>query len=68
MVWYRHCCVCLDILYLNKQRLAAFEELEKLKNEKDELLERINQLEEESQIVIKKGFYFYFFDLWWDVM
>ncbi|KAF8046668.1 hypothetical protein N665_3530s0001 [Sinapis alba] len=43
-----------NILYLNKQRLAAIEELEKLKNEKDELLERINQLEEESQIVIKK--------------
>ncbi|KAL0863181.1 hypothetical protein Bca101_042299 [Brassica carinata] len=43
-----------NILYLNKQRLAAVEELEKLKNEKDELLERIDQLEEESQIVIKK--------------
>ena len=52
-------CVCLDILYLNKQRLAAVEELEKLKNEKVELLERLNQLEAESQIVIKKGFYFF---------
>uniref|UniRef100_A0A0D3BEN7 starch synthase n=1 Tax=Brassica oleracea var. oleracea TaxID=109376 RepID=A0A0D3BEN7_BRAOL len=43
-----------NILYLNKQRLAAVEELEKLKNEKVELLERLNQLEAESQIVIKK--------------
>lgn len=49
----------LDILILNKQRLAAVEELEKLKNEKDELLvERINQLEAESQIVINKVFIF----------
>lgn len=45
----------LDILFLNKQRVAAVEELEKLKKERYELLERINQLEEESQIVIKKG-------------
>ncbi|CAF1706804.1 unnamed protein product [Brassica oleracea] len=44
-----------NILYLNKQRLAAVEELEKLKNEKVELLERLNQLEAESQIVIKKA-------------
>ncbi|KAH0892339.1 hypothetical protein HID58_054768 [Brassica napus] len=44
----------VNILYLNKQRLAAVEELEKLKNEKVELLERLNQLEAESQIVIKK--------------
>ncbi|XP_006280375.2 probable starch synthase 4, chloroplastic/amyloplastic [Capsella rubella] len=43
-----------NILFLNKQRVAAVEELEKLKKEKYELLERINQLEEESQIVIKK--------------
>ncbi|KFK28237.1 hypothetical protein AALP_AA8G490200 [Arabis alpina] len=43
-----------NILFLNKQRVAAFEELEKVKKEKDELLERINQLETESQIVIKK--------------
>ncbi|KAL1196438.1 putative starch synthase 4, chloroplastic/amyloplastic [Cardamine amara subsp. amara] len=43
-----------NILFINKQRLAAVEELEKLKKEKDELLERINQLEEETQIVIKK--------------
>lgn len=49
--------VYLDILYLNKQRLAAVEELEKLKNERVELLEKINQLEEESHIVVKKGFY-----------
>ncbi|XP_010474683.2 PREDICTED: uncharacterized protein LOC104754243 [Camelina sativa] len=44
-----------NIMFLNKQRLAAVEELKKLKKEKDELLERINQLEEESQIVIKKA-------------
>ncbi|XP_010463488.1 PREDICTED: probable starch synthase 4, chloroplastic/amyloplastic isoform X2 [Camelina sativa] len=43
-----------NIMFLNKQRLAAVEELKKLKKEKDELLERLNQLEEESQIVIKK--------------
>ncbi|XP_010444581.1 PREDICTED: probable starch synthase 4, chloroplastic/amyloplastic isoform X1 [Camelina sativa] len=43
-----------NILLLNKQRVAAVEELKNLKKEKDELLERINQLEEESQIVIKK--------------
>ncbi|KAJ4897168.1 hypothetical protein Rs2_23962 [Raphanus sativus] len=43
-----------NILYLNKQRLAAVEELEKLKNEKVELLERLNQLEAEIQIIIKK--------------
>ncbi|KAJ0242018.1 UDP-Glycosyltransferase superfamily protein [Hirschfeldia incana] len=43
-----------NILYLNKQRLAAVEELEKLKNEKVQLVERLNQLEAESQIVIKK--------------
>ena len=47
----------LDILYLNKQRLAAVEELEKLKNERVELLEKINQLAEESHIVVKNGFY-----------
>jgi len=51
--------VYLDILILNKQRLAAAEELEKLKNEKDELLvERINQLEAESQS-IKFSFFGY---------
>ncbi|CAH8364084.1 unnamed protein product [Eruca vesicaria subsp. sativa] len=43
-----------NILYLNKQRLAAVEELEKLKKEKTELLEKIKQLEAESQTVIKK--------------
>lgn len=46
----------LDIFILNKKRLAAVEELEKLKKEKDELLERINQLEaESSQTVTKKA-------------
>ncbi|CAH2043305.1 unnamed protein product, partial [Thlaspi arvense] len=43
-----------NILFLNKQRLAAVEESEKLKKEKDELVERINRLEAESQTVIKK--------------
>ncbi|CAA7034662.1 unnamed protein product [Microthlaspi erraticum] len=45
-----------NIFLLNKKRLAAVEELEKLKKEKDELLERINQLEaESSQAVTKKA-------------
>ncbi|KAL9815546.1 putative starch synthase [Arabidopsis thaliana] len=43
-----------NIMILNKQRLAAVDELEQLKKDKEELLERINQLEAESQIVIKK--------------
>ncbi|XP_006393996.2 probable starch synthase 4, chloroplastic/amyloplastic isoform X2 [Eutrema salsugineum] len=43
-----------NILFLNKQRLAAVEELEKLKKQKSELVERINQLEAESQTVTKK--------------
>jgi cell division protein FtsB len=45
-------------MILNKQRLAAVDELEQLKKDKEELLERINQLEAESQIVIKKGLIF----------
>uniref|UniRef100_A0A1J3I870 starch synthase n=1 Tax=Noccaea caerulescens TaxID=107243 RepID=A0A1J3I870_NOCCA len=45
-----------NIFILNKKRRAAVEELEKLKKEKDELLERINQLEaESSQTVTKKA-------------
>ncbi|CAN8251505.1 unnamed protein product [Cochlearia groenlandica] len=44
-----------NILFLNKQRLAAFEELDNLKKERDELLEKINRFEEETHIItIKK--------------
>ncbi|XP_019056272.1 PREDICTED: probable starch synthase 4, chloroplastic/amyloplastic isoform X3 [Tarenaya hassleriana] len=43
-----------NILFLNKQRLAAVEELGNLKREKDELVDRIVQLEEENQNVIGK--------------
>lgn len=36
---------CLDILYLNKQRLLAIEELNKTQKENHLLLARIEQLE-----------------------
>ncbi|NP_001290013.1 probable starch synthase 4, chloroplastic/amyloplastic [Vitis vinifera] len=38
-----------NILYLNKQRLMAVEELKKAKTEKEMLLDRIQKLEEENQ-------------------
>lgn len=46
---------CSDILYLNKQRLLAMEELERVKNERNSLLDRIEQLEMKKQATAKKG-------------
>ncbi|RVX23972.1 putative starch synthase 4, chloroplastic/amyloplastic [Vitis vinifera] len=44
-----------NILYLNKQRLMAVEELKKAKTEKEMLLDRIQKLEEENQADAGKG-------------
>lgn len=44
-----------DILYLNKQRLAAVEELNKTNREKQLLLDKIEQLEVEKQALMGKG-------------
>lgn len=44
-----------DILYLNKQRLDAVEELNKTNREKQLLLEKIEQLEVEKQAGLGKG-------------
>lgn len=61
-MWY-DCCITFylflilfsDILYLNKQRLDAVEELNKTNREKQLLLEKIEQLEVEKQAGIGKG-------------
>lgn len=47
--------VYADILYLNKQRLAAIEELNKANREKQSLLKRIEKLEAEKNAVAGKG-------------
>lgn len=44
----------LDILYLNKQRLTAMEELKKVQEERDLLLEKIEQLEAQKQTGVLK--------------
>ncbi|XP_077219550.1 UDP-Glycosyltransferase superfamily protein [Tasmannia lanceolata] len=44
-----------NILYLNKQRLMAVEELNKIQSEKQMLLARIEQLEGEKQANVVKG-------------
>lgn len=44
-----------DILYLNKQRIMAVEELNNTNSEKQQLLERIEQLEAEKQSYTGKG-------------
>lgn len=46
---------CSDILYLNKQRLLAMEELEMVRNERSSLLDRIEQLEIKKQTTSRKG-------------
>lgn len=46
---------CSDILYLNKQRLLAMEELERVKNERSSLLDRIEQLEMKKEATSRKG-------------
>lgn len=48
-LWYS------DILYLNKQRLVAVEELNKANGEKQLLLDRIERLEAEKQAGVGKG-------------
>lgn len=62
-MWYDDCCITFylflilfsDILYLNKQRLDAVEELNKTNREKQLLLEKIEQLEVEKQAGLGKG-------------
>lgn len=47
---------CSDILHLNKQRLLAMEELERVKNERNSLLDRMEQLEmEKPATAARKG-------------
>lgn len=43
-----------NILYLNKKRLLAMEELERVKNERNSLLDRIEQLEMKKQATARK--------------
>ncbi|KAL0450100.1 UNVERIFIED_CONTAM: putative starch synthase 4, chloroplastic/amyloplastic [Sesamum latifolium] len=43
-----------NILYLNKQRLLAMEELERLKNERNLLLDRVEQLEMKNQANVRR--------------
>ncbi|PIN16460.1 hypothetical protein CDL12_10883 [Handroanthus impetiginosus] len=43
-----------NILYLNKQRLLAMEELDRVKNEKNSLLERVEHLEMRKQANARK--------------
>ena len=44
-----------NILYLNKQRLVAVEELNKANREKQLLLDRIERLEAEKQAGVGEG-------------
>lgn len=44
-----------DIMYLNKQRLLAMEELGRVNNERNSLLQRIEQLEMQNQATARKG-------------
>lgn len=46
---------CSDILYLDKQRVLAIEELNKAISEKNLLLEKIKELELEKQALDRKG-------------
>lgn len=48
-------CVISDILYLNKQRVNAVDELNKAKREKQLLLNKIEQLEKENKRISGKG-------------
>ncbi|KAG8384202.1 hypothetical protein BUALT_Bualt04G0093500 [Buddleja alternifolia] len=43
-----------NILFLNKQRLLAMEELERVKNERDSLLDRVEQLEVKKQPNVRR--------------
>ncbi|KAL1537020.1 starch synthase [Salvia divinorum] len=43
-----------NIMYLNKQRLLAMEELGRVKNERNSLLDRIHQLEMQNQATARK--------------
>ncbi|KAK4416389.1 putative starch synthase 4, chloroplastic/amyloplastic [Sesamum alatum] len=43
-----------NILYLNKQRVLAMEELERLKNERNLLLDRVEQLEMKKQANVRR--------------
>ncbi|KAG6382895.1 hypothetical protein SASPL_157387 [Salvia splendens] len=43
-----------NIMYLNKQRLLAMEELGRVKNERNSLLQRIEQLEMQNQATARK--------------
>jgi len=53
----------LDILYLNKLRLVAVEELNKANREKQLLLDKIQQLEAVNKLGLVIEFLFFFF-LW----
>ncbi|XP_057784357.1 probable starch synthase 4, chloroplastic/amyloplastic isoform X2 [Salvia miltiorrhiza] len=46
-----------NILYLNKQRLLAMEELERVKNERNSLLDRIEQLEMKKKATARKDIF-----------
>lgn len=45
-----------DILQLNKQRLLAMEELDRLKNERSSLLDELEQLKLEKHANRRRGF------------
>lgn len=51
----------LDILYLNKLRLLAVEELNKANREKQLLLDKIQQLEAVNKLGLVIEFLFFFF-------
>ena len=51
----------LDILYLNKLRLVAVEELNKANREKQLLLDKIQQLEAVNKLGFVFVFFFFFF-------
>jgi hypothetical protein len=51
----------LDILYLNKLRLVAVEELNKANREKQLLLDKIQQLEAVNKLGLVIEFLFFFF-------
>lgn len=52
---YLFFCTVLDILYLNKQRLWAVEELNRRSREKEILIDKLEQLEAEKQSLDVKG-------------
>lgn len=44
-----------DIMYLNRQRVQALEELDKMKKEQKALLEKIQQLEDQPHASSEQG-------------